>query len=290
MSMLVSSLRRIMKRIFPGVSWRNPVVNTVYKIIDWFDIVVRMLNGRSHLPRYSIRVRSNGAFNQFGGARFQNHGRLVRQLLMNNVGLTPVSDVLEIGCGCGRNAIALAEYLTSGKYTGIDIEKVSLESCKKTDFLNLDGFVFDAIDVYNAEYNPSGKYSATEYRLQFDDGRFDVIFLISVFTHMLPDDINHYVREIARVLKRGGACMTSVFLMDRGRKGNGIAFPFNVGDYYFYDHKMPEVAVGYMLDYFRLSAKECGLTMNDPLWGTWRDKEGSREGVFPQDIIIFRKN
>ena len=45
---------------------------------------------------------------------------------------------------------------------------------------------------------------ASEYTFPYEDGEFDVVVLTSVFTHMLPDDVAHYLDEIARVLKPGG--------------------------------------------------------------------------------------
>ena len=44
-------------------------------------------------------------------------------------------------------------------------------------------------------------------------GGRDVAFLTSVFTHMLPEDVEHYLDELARVLKPGGRTLITWFLL-----------------------------------------------------------------------------
>jgi ubiquinone/menaquinone biosynthesis C-methylase UbiE len=63
-------------------------------------------------------------------------------------------------------------------------------------------------------YNTSGKTRASEYRFPFGDQEFDFVILGSVFTHMLPNDMQRYMSEIARVLKPGGGGMISYFLLN----------------------------------------------------------------------------
>jgi hypothetical protein len=37
---------------------------------------------------------------------------------------------------------------------------------------------------------------------------------VRIFTHMLPEDMRHYIAEVAQVLKRGGTCCASYNLLD----------------------------------------------------------------------------
>ena len=92
------------------------------------DYIGRLVNQRTYLPTFSIRVRSTGFKNDFGAARFQAGGRRFTNLLRTYAKLTPDSRVLEIGCACGRAAFGLAEVLKDGNDTGMDIERVSLAS------------------------------------------------------------------------------------------------------------------------------------------------------------------
>lgn len=63
-------------------------------------------------------------------------------------------------------------------------------------------------------YNPHGLVPASAYRFPCRDQSFDFIFLASVFTHMLPDAVEHYLHEISRLLVPDGVCVASYFLLN----------------------------------------------------------------------------
>jgi ubiquinone/menaquinone biosynthesis C-methylase UbiE len=284
-------LKKILKKIFPGVSWKNPVLNIVFKATDPIDYLVRAVGGLSELPPYSIRIRSNGVTKQFGGNNFYQFGNQLAEHLQKYASLNSQSKVLEIGCGCGRTGFALSRILDNGNYTGMDIEKISLESCKQSPLFIRKEFRFDYLDVQNDEYNPEGANRADSYKFPYESNEFDVIFLVSVFTHMLTDDVKNYIAEISRVLKPGGICMVTTFLMDKGRQTNGISFSHNEKDHYFYNQAMPEVAVGYYSDFYAAQFALSGLIqMHEILWGSWRNShEIVSSSGFAQDIIFFIK-
>ena len=280
-------MKRAMKKIFPGVSWQNPLLNLAFKAINPVDLIY----GRSGLPLYSIRVRSNGVTKQFGGKNFYKFGNQLAEHLETYASLNKKSKVLEIGCGCGRTAFALSRILENGNFVGVDIDKPSLHSCKQSSIFIRKNFRFEYMDVYNGEYNPTGKHHADTYKFPFEDNEFDVIFLVSVFTHMLTDDVKNYISEISRMLKPGGVCMVTTFLLDRGSQTNGISFPYNEKEHYYYNQKMPEVAVGYYLEFFKAQFALFGLSqVHKTLWGNWRKTEEFQpSSKFGQDVIFFAK-
>jgi len=47
---------------------------------------------------------------------------------------------------------------------------------------------------------------------------FDIVYLVSVFTHMIPPSIENYTKQISRVLKKNGKCLTSMFLLQNNPK------------------------------------------------------------------------
>lgn len=284
-------LKKTLKKVFPDVSWQHPVLNTVFQAVDPIDYAVRSVNGLSDLPPYSIRLRSNGVTKQFGGQNFSRFGNQLAEHLQTYASLTHESKVLEIGCGCGRTALALSDILDDGNFIGMDIERTSLESCRKHPIFARKHFRFDYLDVQNDEYNPTGKNRADTYRFPYDDREFNVIFLVSVFTHMLTNDVKNYMAEISRLLQPGGICMITTFLMDRGRQTNGISFPHSRQEHHFYNEAMPEVAIGYYLDFYKSQFALQGLKqVHDVLWGSWRNiPEVVSDSGFAQDIIFFAK-
>ena len=117
-------------------------------------------------------------------------------------GLQPHERVLEVGCGTGRMARPLTKYLTGGSYDGIEIVSPSINWCRKTYTPRFRNFHFHFTDIYNKAYNPNGSQLASDYRFPFEDSAFDFVFLTSVFTHMLPADMENYLNEVTRVLKQ----------------------------------------------------------------------------------------
>ncbi len=284
-------MKAVIKKIFPGVSWQNPVINTIFKMMDPADYIVRLSRGLSNLPAYSVRVRSNGVNKQFGGQNFHRFGQQLAKHLETNANLNSQSKVLEIGCGCGRVAFALADIVDDEMYIGMDIHKVSLDACEATPVFKRKKFRFDYLDVQNDEYNPDGTSRADVYKFPYDDNEFDAIFLVSVFTHMLSDDVSNYLAEISRMLKPGGVCMITTFLMDKGQEWPGISFPHHEKHHYYYNHSLPEKAVGYYLEFYESTFAKHGAKLSrEPLWGDWRqDPRVTSTSNFGQDIVFFKK-
>lgn len=284
---------KLLKKVFPGVSWHNPVLRFIFALIDPIDYLVRINRGLSHLPRYSLRVRSNGVYRQFGGTSFAHYGELLADILNENIGFDrPVKvNVLEIGCGCGRVAFGLTKF-NNIEYTGVDIDRISLEACQANILLKQNGYSFELMDVFNREYNPSGKFKAISYTFPYPNQHFDVIFLVSVFTHMLSDDVEKYIQEISRMLKPGGTCMFTAFLMDHGRdfEHSELSFRFSNGPSFYCSRQVPEKSVGYYLDFFQQRFNENNMSLSKLLLGGWRKiQEVKSNSGFSQDILFFAK-
>lgn len=77
---------------------------------------------------------------------------------------------------------------------------------------NYSNFRFHRANLFNKHYNPTATVLASEYKFPFPNNTFDVILACSVFTHMLPKDVENYFSEIFRVLKPGGRAVLTYFL------------------------------------------------------------------------------
>ncbi|HVZ48624.1 MAG TPA: class I SAM-dependent methyltransferase [Gemmatimonadaceae bacterium] len=175
----------------------------------------------------------------------------------------PASHVLELGCGCGRIAAALGEYLAGeGAYTGQDVDAEMIRWCQQ--HLQNDRFTFHHANIYNKVYNPSGSSSAG-YRLPAGDGSTSLVVSLSVFTHLLYDDTAHYVRECARVLAPGGHLHMSLFLMDLlgDRLGDRWTFAHEAGNCRVESLRYPEAAVAYELPVIRDLLSANGFSIRD---------------------------
>jgi len=147
------------------------------------------------LPPLSLRFVGDGDFLAIGEA--------FGKMFVEQGGLKPHERVLDIGCGVGRMAIPLTNYLISpGQYAGFDIVKEGIDWCQQNITPRFANFEFQFLDVYNGHYNPAGKLAANSVRFPYESDRFDFVFLTSVFTHMLADGIERYLCEVQRVLNR----------------------------------------------------------------------------------------
>ncbi len=132
-----------------------------------------------------------------------------------SLGLRPTDKILDIGSGIGRKTLPLLDYITTGTYDGIDPVTKQVKWCQEKITSRYPNFRFQRIDVWSKNYNPSGTVQPSEYRFPFEDAQFDFVMLGSVFTHMFPNDVDHYIGEISRVLKPGGIGWVTFFLLNK---------------------------------------------------------------------------
>ena len=153
------------------------------------------------------------------GGDFETMGPVLRELLILH-GLRKDHYVIDVGCGAGRLAKPLAEYL-DGKYLGIDVVP---------DLLNY---------ARNLARRPDWRFEpASGLTIPEQDQQANMVCFFSVFTHLLHEESFVYMREAKRVLKPGGKVVLSfldfkidthwtIFQDDVKDIGNG-AKPLNI--------------------------------------------------------------
>lgn len=229
-----------------------------------------------------------------GGGDFDLVGAHFLDYFQRLGGLQPDADVLDIGCGVGRMALPLTGYLSpQGSYNGFDIVRPGIVWCQRRITPRFPHFQFTHADVYNAEYNPGGRFRAGEYRFPYLNAEFDFVFLTSVFTHMLPADVQHYLREIRRVLRPGGRCLATFFLLNPTQRvlmrGPHSLFNFRYAGpgYFTTTPERPEAAVAYDEASLWAMIAAAGLRVREPVhYGSWCGQAGAVEG---QDILILER-
>jgi len=237
------------------------------------------------IPDYSVANYVGGG----GAEQFKAVGRVMIDWFKLFCDLKPNERVLEVGCGIGRIAIPLTQYLKEGSYEGFDIVRHGIEWCQQKVTPRYPNFNFFVTDVYNKYYHPEGTQAASEYVFPFGDDSFDFVFLTSVFTHMLPKDLEHYTAEIGRVLKPGGRCFCTAYIiteeahnqLDGGT--SCMAFKAYPEGYWSDTPENPERAVAYPEEYLTGVFKQCGLETTRIIPGEWWKHD------FTQDILIAHK-
>jgi SAM-dependent methyltransferase len=202
--------------------------------------------------------------------------------------------ILDVGCGIGRKTVPLTKFLnTEGRYEGFDIVKKGINWCKLNISTKYPNFYFQLIDVYNEHYNPKAKIKSSEFTFPYANESFDCVLLGSVFTHMLPEDMENYLFEISRVLKEGGKCLISFFLLnaealemiERGK--STLNFKYQIGNHRTVNPKVPEDAVCYDESFILTLYSKCGLSIKGPIhYGSWCNRDNY---LSYQDIIFAKK-
>src|SRR5262249_27044293 len=152
----------------------------------------------------------------------------------------------------GRAAYALVHYLTpTAAYEGFDVVDRMIHWCQQTITPRFPNFRFQKAEIRNPMYNPGTGTSAANFAFPYWGNRFDVALLYSVFTHMPAQEVRHYLDEINRVLKPGGRCVCTFFLLnpearqliEAGRSSLHITHP--VGEYFTGNPELPEECIGF---------------------------------------------
>ena len=220
-----------------------------------------------------------------GGGDYRSVGEEFRRHFVELGGLEAHHDVLDVGSGSGRMAYALTDWLT-GRYEGFDVVPAAVEWCQREITSRHSNFRFQLADIRSERYNPAGGQEADDYRFPYADGSFDFAFLTSVFTHLPRGAVDRYLAELARVLRPGGRCLATYFLInDEALRAMGGPGQFSVphDGQLVVDARVPERAAAFHEDDVRELHEQNGLPVESVHHGSWCGRE--RYTSF-QDITI----
>ena len=213
-------------------------------------------------------------------------------LLVGPGGLPHDGSVLDVGCGVGRVTYGLAHYLSpAGRYEGLDAVPRWVEWNRKSISSRLPNFQFRLIDVQNGLYRRHSRRTAERVRFPYDDETFDTALVESVFQHNRVPVVRHYLAEIGRVLRRGGRCVVTAFLLRRGsvaadQRADGLDFLHPLEDAWSASAELPEVGIAFEAERFEQWVDDAGLDVAEFHRGEWH---GEGPGIAYQDVIVLEK-
>lgn len=124
------------------------------------------------------------------GGDFDAVGLILRETVVHH-GLRPTDYLIDVGCGSGRLAKPLAEYL-KGRYLGIDVVPELIDYARRT------------------VSRPDWRFeNAQGLRIPEQAQTADMVCFFSVLTHLLHEESFVYLREATRVLKPGAKIVLS---------------------------------------------------------------------------------
>jgi SAM-dependent methyltransferase len=176
--------RRIL-RLFQRVGLIGPAFRTYERLVALGPQRVRPTDGVS-LPPRRLMVRVAGTAD---ADWFLRSGRAGYDAIAAHVTLAGIESVLDFGCGCGRVTRYFREH--AGEVAGSDVNREAVKWCRA----NL----------------PFGKFELNGLAppLVFDDASFDLVYALSVFTHLTADLQLAWRDELHRVLRPGGRLLVT---------------------------------------------------------------------------------
>lgn len=208
-------------------------------------------------------------------------------------GLAPDARVLDVGCGIGRMAVPLTQYLGDrATYDGFDPVAGGVAWCAETITPAYPRFSFQVLDVAHPLYNPRGTVGGAALELPFPAASFDFVAMVSIATHLPPAEVARYTVEIARVMAPGGRLFLTAFVMDpaalkagEGRDPRCGFVRAGGGPAWHADPAAPLAAVAFDDGFVEGCLAEAGLTVVDRRLGHWRGAAAAHY----QDIFVAEK-
>lgn len=101
--------------------------------------------------------------------------------------------ILDWGIGCGRVAIPMKRgMLQDATVLGVDVDQINVDWCKTN---------ARDIEVHRSDFYPP---------LEIDAGSIDMVYGISVMTHLTEGAQMSWLKELSRIVKIGGICVLTI--------------------------------------------------------------------------------
>jgi SAM-dependent methyltransferase len=274
---------------------RNAVlVSIIYPgQVDLLDLAPfgdRPVEARVEIPMTAFSVGESLIPEEEPTTAVGEEGRTLARWCRDRLGLEPTGRLLDVGCGWGRLAFALSEEMGPGvEYEGFDPHRQHVQWAQGSPGSSHWRFAFHIANIANEIYNPNGRLSPTRFKFPYADDRFDVVVAHSLFRFLQPEAFEHYVAEVARVLKPGGRFLASFYLLNEASTKrlpalkDPLCFVFPAGDVTT-TRPHREGLLAYREDYVREVLTRNRLEPERIDYGSWEPADNG----LAQDFVVAR--
>jgi SAM-dependent methyltransferase len=170
------------------------------------------------------------------------------------------SDLVELGCGCGRVARVLKDPWFEGTYVGVDIDNEMLEYCRHNFPPGRFEFILSPHESTTYSSNDFHNTSATAFDLVIaEPNSKDFVYSLSLYSHLLEAEVIDYLRETYRILRADGIMYMTFFCIEHVELGGRWTFQHRRGNAYIESARYPEAAVAYHEAFMTELATNCGF-------------------------------
>ncbi|HVH81363.1 MAG TPA: class I SAM-dependent methyltransferase [Stellaceae bacterium] len=201
----------------------------------------------------------------------------------------PWFSLLDIGCGAGRYAPFLDQFIPNLDYLGVDIWKEGIDWAQQAMSAVRPNLRFALLE------QNSGYAAERAYALPVTTGSADAAIAMSLFTHLDPAAVLAYFREVARVLASDGVAIATFFVLDEASRATAesaaaqIGFPIKKMAGYWYYGRGGYLDIYYEEAIIREIMQEAGPEPIELRRGTWyRPGTGGQIFGTHQDTFLLR--
>ena len=179
-------MKRRLLRLLARIGLLGPAFRTYERVVSLRPGKAAPADGGPPLPPRRLMVRVAGTAD---ADWFLRSGRAAYDAITEHVPLDGNESILDFGCGCGRVTRYWADF--DGAVAGSDVSRKAIDWCRE----NLDFAAF----LHNG-LTPG---------LDSEDDEFDLVYALSVFTHLTDELQLTWRDELHRVLRPGGRLLIS---------------------------------------------------------------------------------
>ncbi len=139
-------------------------------------------------PNSSMRKTSSKSVGHFYSSGITTYLPITTSALREQINLKDNINILDFGCGVGRQLLHFTRHWPAPSYHACDIDHTSVAFIAKN---------YSWVNTYCNSFTPP---------LEYPTSFFDMIYSVSIFSHLKLDDQKIWLTELGRVTKPGGYC------------------------------------------------------------------------------------
>jgi SAM-dependent methyltransferase len=165
------------------------------RVVDvWFAGKVAVLRAMGVVdfqvpPNHNIRTTSSNTIRHYYESGLTTALPIVVSAMHAGLDVSQPLNVLDFGCGAGRQLLQFTRHYPHWRMSACDVDFDVIKFIKRA---------YPRVDAYASSFDPPLKYA---------DGTFDMLYAVSIFSHLSFDDARLWLAELARVLRPGGLAM-----------------------------------------------------------------------------------